>query len=62
MPMLMKPGAALRSLQPGVQAHTYTWASVSEFPEAPHGLESSQAGCEAGQDWQQCRTAHRAGQ
>lgn len=52
MPVLTRPGAALRSLQPGMEAHTYTWASVSEFPEASGGLESSQA------VWEACRTGN----
>lgn len=35
---------------------------MTEFPEAPHALESSQVEWEAGQGWQRCRIAHRAGQ
>lgn len=43
-PTLTRPGAASRNLHPGVEAHTYSQASVSEFLEVPRGLESSQAG------------------
>lgn len=35
---------------------------MTEFPEAPHALESSQAEWEAGQGWQRCCRAHGTGQ